>query len=127
MTRSVSIARRLVEHVAQMLDTSPDVDGFRNRTEEECVAAAQQVHDPDCVDLRDDDGYDLTAELAGFTPVHGDDVLPVPPLQALTDGAGAEVDILIGTNSDEVRLFTRLDGVTTSLADGDETTALLSR
>lgn len=38
-------------------------------------------------------------------PVLGDDVLPQHPLQAMADGAGADIPVLLGTTVDEWRLF----------------------
>ncbi|KFA94762.1 carboxylesterase family protein [Archangium violaceum] len=43
--------------------------------------------------------------MSRFLPVHGDDVLPEPPLEALAKGAGAEVELLIGTNAQEMNLY----------------------
>ena len=41
----------------------------------------------------------------------GDDVLPVAPLDALKAGAGADVDLLIGTNAEEMNLYLVPTGV----------------
>ncbi len=37
--------------------------------------------------------------------MHGDDVLPQKPIDALKAGAGAEVDLLIGSNAEEMNLY----------------------
>jgi para-nitrobenzyl esterase len=44
----------------------------------------------------------------GFLPVHGTETLPRRALDAVRDGAGAGVDLLVGTNADEMRLFTHV-------------------
>jgi len=49
--------------------------------------------------------------ISRFVPVHGDDVLPQRPLDALANGAGAEVDLLIGTNAEEMNLYLVPTGV----------------
>ncbi|CCH31283.1 carboxylesterase/lipase family protein [Actinosynnema sp. NPDC047251] len=41
-----------------------------------------------------------------FEPVVDGDLLPVPPIEAIAAGAGAGVDVLVGTNRDEFRFFT---------------------
>ncbi|MGK5729293.1 carboxylesterase/lipase family protein [Streptomyces sp. URMC 124] len=46
-----------------------------------------------------------------FSPVVGDDDLPVTPWQALTDGAGRDVALLVGHTRDEQRLFTAIEGL----------------
>jgi para-nitrobenzyl esterase len=46
-----------------------------------------------------------------FAPVVDGDVLPVTPWQAVADGAGRDVDLLVGHTRDEQRLFTVLGGL----------------
>ena len=46
-----------------------------------------------------------------FSPVVDGDVLPATPWQALADGAGRDVDLLVGHTRDEHRLFSALDGL----------------
>ncbi len=48
---------------------------------------------------------EITLNLMAFEPVIDGDVLPVLPVRAVQAGAGAEVDLLVGTNSDEHTLF----------------------
>jgi para-nitrobenzyl esterase len=48
---------------------------------------------------------EITANLMVFEPVIDGDILPALPLDALREGAGQDVDILIGTNTDEQRFF----------------------
>src|SRR5205807_129264 len=46
-----------------------------------------------------------------FSPVVDGEVLPCTPWQALKAGAGREVDLLVGHNRDEFRLFLVLGGM----------------
>jgi len=46
-----------------------------------------------------------------FSPVIDGEVLSVTPWQALADGAGRRVDLLVGHTRDEQRLFTALEGL----------------
>jgi para-nitrobenzyl esterase len=48
---------------------------------------------------------EITANLMVFEPVVDGDVLPALPLEGLRGGAGHDVDVLIGTNTDEQRFF----------------------
>ena len=50
----------------------------------------------------------LSASLA-FTPVVDGMVLPEPPIDAIGGGSAAGVSVLIGTNAEEMRLFSMLD------------------
>jgi para-nitrobenzyl esterase len=66
----------------------------------------------------------LTARISGFTgrwgraahrgipfaPVVDGDVLPVAPWRALADGAGRDVDLVVGHTRDEHRLFLAIEG-----------------
>ncbi|MBD3649368.1 MAG: carboxylesterase family protein, partial [Pseudomonadales bacterium] len=47
----------------------------------------------------------LGVPVSPFYPVVGNEVLPRSPLEAIRDGLGADVDVLIGTNKDEATLF----------------------
>ncbi len=46
-----------------------------------------------------------------FSPVVDGEVLPVTPWQALADGAGCDIELLVGHTRDEQRLFTAIDGL----------------
>jgi para-nitrobenzyl esterase len=46
-----------------------------------------------------------------FAPVVDGDVLPVIPWRAVADGAGRDIDLLVGHTRDEQRLFTALGGM----------------
>jgi para-nitrobenzyl esterase len=48
---------------------------------------------------------EITADLMIFEPVIDGDILPALPLDGLRAGAGRDVDVLIGTNTDEQRFF----------------------
>ncbi len=48
---------------------------------------------------------ELVLNLMAFEPVVDGDVLPVLPVRAVQGGAGAGVDLLVGTNTDEFALF----------------------
>ena len=58
-----------------------------------------------------------------FVPVIDGDLLPVHPLAAISSGAGAAVPLLIGTNSEEFRLFLVPPG-TIGLVSDDVLTAM---
>ncbi|MEU8528140.1 carboxylesterase family protein [Streptomyces sp. NPDC048629] len=49
---------------------------------------------------------------AGFHPVVDGDLLPRDPMAALADGAGADVDVLMGTTTEEYRLWFVPSGLT---------------
>jgi len=59
-----------------------------------------------------------------FSPVVEAGSLPVTPWQALADGAGRDVDLLVGHTRDEQRLFTALDGLLGEVTEEQAETAL---
>jgi para-nitrobenzyl esterase len=59
-----------------------------------------------------------------FSPVVDADTLPVTPWQALTAGAGRDIELLVGHTRDEQRLFTALDGLLGQVTEEQAETAL---
>ncbi|MCF3102085.1 carboxylesterase/lipase family protein [Streptomyces roseoverticillatus] len=59
-----------------------------------------------------------------FSPVVEGDTLPVTPWQALADGAGRDVALLVGHTRDEQRLFTAIDGLLGRVTQEQAATAL---
>ena len=106
MVRSTTVAYRLIDRIAGKLGIKSDLQGFRSASVEDCAKAAQQVALPSSrIDLRDHEGREPVFGTSRFTPVIGNDVLPLKPLEAVQMGAGAEVDLLIGTNAEEMNLL----------------------
>ncbi|WP_242128609.1 carboxylesterase family protein [Sphingobium sp. Sx8-8] len=106
MTRDIGVAQRLVKKLAQLLRITPDEAGFRSIEPGAMLDAVETVNLPTTpLDLRDADGREPVFGISRFIPVHGDDVLPDKPLDALKQGAGAEVDLLIGSNAEEMNLY----------------------
>ncbi|WP_338503564.1 carboxylesterase family protein [Sphingomonas kaistensis] len=112
MTRDIGVAQRLVRRLAKMLRIRPDPDGFRSVSTKRALDAQQKISQPTTlIDLRDGDGREPVFGISRFVPVHGDDVLPQQPLAALKKGAGKDVDLLIGTNAEEMNLYLVPTGV----------------
>ncbi|MGW8204972.1 carboxylesterase/lipase family protein (plasmid) [Sphingomonas bisphenolicum] len=106
MTRDIGVAQRLVKALAKRVKIAPDAAGFRSVAPGDMLDAMEKVSLPTArLDLRDADGREPVFGISRFVPVHGDDVLPQKPLDALKAGAGAQVDLLIGTNAEEMNLY----------------------
>lgn len=106
MVREIAIAERLTRKLAKLLKVPATVDGFRSVDAERGWAAMEKVAKPfPGIDLRDAEGHEPVFGISRFIPVFGDDVLPERPLDALKNGAGRNVDLLIGTNSEEMNLY----------------------
>ncbi|MGE0740385.1 MAG: carboxylesterase/lipase family protein [Hyphomonadaceae bacterium] len=112
MVRPIDVAQRLVKKLAAMLRITPDVAGFRSRAVADCLKAQAKISQPTArINLRNADGREPAFGLSRFLPVYGDDVLPQHPIVALQSGVGAEVDVLIGTNTEEMNLYFVPSGV----------------
>ena len=106
MVRSIGIARKLVGRLARILKVPATEEGFRRTTAAKCLDAMEAMQPPKGkIDLRDSDGLEPSYGLTRFLPVYGDDVVPVKPIAGLAAGAGAEIDVLIGTNAEEMNLY----------------------
>lgn len=58
------------------------------------------------------------------SPVVDGDILPATPWQALADGAGRDVDLLVGHTRDEHRLFTAITGMLGEVGEDQAAAAL---
>ncbi|WP_405923610.1 carboxylesterase/lipase family protein [Streptomyces sp. NBC_00035] len=59
-----------------------------------------------------------------FAPVVDGDILPVTPWQALADGAGRDIELLVGHTREEQRLFTAIEGMLGEVTEEQAATAL---
>jgi len=106
MVRDIGVAQRLVRKLAKLLKVEPTPDGFRDVSHERGWKAMEKVSKPfPGIDLRDGDGHEPVFGISRFIPVFGDDVLPLKPIDALKKGAGSDIDLLIGTNAEEMNLY----------------------
>ena len=62
-------------------------------------------------------GEEIVLSLMPWQPVVDGDVLPARPIDRIAAGAGAAVDVLVGTNTDENRLFLLIDGMIDQVTD----------
>jgi para-nitrobenzyl esterase len=112
MVRPVAVARNLVHKLAKELGITPDLEGFRGASVKDCLMALKKASQPKYrVKLKGPDGREPAYGLSRFLPVYGDDVLPQHPLEALRNGVGSEIDLLIGTNREEMNLYFVPSGV----------------
>ena len=105
MVREIGVAQRLVRKLAKVLRIVPDASGFLPVSNKDAMDAIDKVAKPWAVDLRDGDGREPVSGISRFIPVYGDDVLPEKPIDALRKGAGSDVEIVIGSNADEMNLY----------------------
>jgi para-nitrobenzyl esterase len=102
---SAATARRIGGYLADALGVAPTaaavgavpLDRLLD-AQADLVAGPQRAPDPER-------WGEVARNVMVFEPVVDGDVLPALPIDAIRAGAGAGVDVLVGTNTDEQRLF----------------------
>jgi para-nitrobenzyl esterase len=56
-------------------------------------------------------GAEVVTSLLPWQPVVDGNVIPARPIERIAAGAGAQVDVMVGTNTDDWRLFTIFNGL----------------
>ncbi|MFE9682037.1 carboxylesterase/lipase family protein [Streptomyces sp. NPDC006285] len=98
-------ARGLGHHLAGLLGTAPTREALAAVPLDRLVQAAEELRSAVAATPDPVLWGEAAMNLMPFEPVVDGDLLPLPPIEAIAAGAGSDVDILIGTNSDEFRLF----------------------
>jgi len=62
-------------------------------------------------------GEEVVTSTLLWQPVVDGEVVPGPPLERITAGAGAQVDVVVGTNTDDWRLFLVVTGLIGQITD----------
>ena len=117
-TMSIEQASRVATRLGEILGISPTRESFASLSSEELVAAQSQLL-PGSLDLITTQDADPTGGLTLFLPVRDGDLISTQPVSAVRQGASATVDLLIGTNSQEMNLYYVPTGIL-SLIDSDE-------
>ncbi|OBK36130.1 carboxylesterase [Mycobacterium sp. 1245111.1] len=100
MTRSTDVAAEFAARFASILGAPKHdaIDALMKASPAELVAAQNRLINDGVRDM-------LGAFPIG--PVFGDDTLPLDPVDAMQQGKAHRVPLIVGTNADEGRLFTR--------------------
>jgi carboxylesterase type B len=120
---SVATAERVRDILATKLGMGPTYEAFTAVPIDRLIAAQAELK-ADLVSYPDPErwGSEVVTALLPWQPVVDGDTIPAPPLERIAAGAGAGADLLIGTNTDEHRLFLAstgaLDQVTDSVLAG---------
>jgi para-nitrobenzyl esterase len=103
-TISAATARRIGRHLAKKLGVAATREAISAVPVDRLLKAQAELN----VDLAahpDPDywGSEVVSAMLLWQPVVDGDIIPAPPLDRIAAGAGAEIEILIGTNTDEHR------------------------
>lgn len=113
---SSALAADVMGTIAARIDRRAPVEDLRDVDPDDLIAAA------DGLVMREHDRWGLVALTpTPFSPVVDGEVLPTTPWAALRAGAARDVEVIVGHNRDEYRLFLGLGGllgaVTPEMAD----------
>ena len=94
---SKAAAQKVTDRFLELLNAAT-IDELASKTAEEILDVQSKIE----LEANKIEGL---GTVAPFYPSIGNSVLPVSPLDAIKDGAAAEVEVLLGTNKDESTLF----------------------
>ncbi|MCL1674537.1 carboxylesterase/lipase family protein [Elizabethkingia meningoseptica] len=108
---SASSAKLIAARLAEILDVAPTREAVGEVSAEKIFAAQDQLG----AEIMANPSIELWGEAAfnlmPFEPVIDGHLLTATPIECISNGAAKDVDILIGTNSQEFRLFLLPDGI----------------
>ena len=106
---TTATARAVTRELADRLGVVPTVDGVGAVSAGRLIVEQRRLSDD--IATEPDRWGEIGLDKLPFAPVVDGDVLAMRPIDAIADGAGAEVDLLVGTNRDELRLYLVPNGV----------------
>ena len=115
---SVATAERVRTILAGKLGVEPTREAFASVPIDRLMMAQAELK-ADLVTQPNPErwGVEVVTALLPWQPVVDGDTIPTPPLERIADGAGAGIDLLIGTNTDEHRLFLASTGALGQITD----------
>jgi para-nitrobenzyl esterase len=103
---SATTARRIGQYLAEKLGVEATREAIAAVAVDRLLQAQAELK-ADLVARPDPErwGREVVATMLPWQPVVDGDVVPAPPLDRIAAGASARVDVMIGTNTDEHRVF----------------------
>jgi para-nitrobenzyl esterase len=110
-------ARLVTTELARRLGVAPTRDGFAAVPADRLVTAQKQLSEDIAVQPDPGRWREIAANMMAFEPVVDGQILPARPIDCIAAGSGRGVDLLVGTNQDEHRLFLIPTGVADATND----------
>ena len=114
---SSETAKKVTAAMAETLGVAPTVEGFGSVAPEAMVAAQSAVGAAIAATPDPAVWGEITSNLMPFEPAIDGTVVPARPIDRLADGVAADVDVLIGSNTDEYTLFFVPNGIVDFIDD----------
>jgi para-nitrobenzyl esterase len=113
----VSTAARVTAALAERLGTHPTAEGFAAVPVAELVAAQAELSASIAAAPNPAVWGEIASHMMAFEPVIDGETVPARPIDRLADGVATDIDVLIGTNTDEHALFLVPSGVVDIIND----------
>lgn len=109
---SAATAQRVARYLAEKLGVPATREAIAAVSVDRLLAAQSELRD-DLAAHPDPErwGREVVLSMLPWQPAVDGDIIPAPPLVRIIAGAGAGVDLLVGTNTDEHRMFLVPGGV----------------
>jgi carboxylesterase 2/para-nitrobenzyl esterase len=103
---SAATARRVGQHLAERLGVDATRQEIAAVPVDRLLAAQAELRE-DLAAHPDPErwGREVVLSMLPWQPVIDGEVIPAPPLDRIAAGAGAGIDLMVGTNTDEHRMF----------------------
>lgn len=113
-------ARRIAGFLAQKLGVPPTRDAMAAVPTQRLLAAQAELK-ADLIARPDPQhwGQDAVASLMLWQPTIDGDVIPGRPIDRIAAGSGAAVDLIVGTNAEDWKLFLAITGVLAKVTEED--------
>src|SRR5207245_2405265 len=102
---SPATGKRIGQYLAEKLGVEPTRQAIAAVPIERLLQAQVELSGDAFANPDPERWGEVAGNLMPFEPVIDGDILPTRPIDSIVAGAGAGVDVLIGTNTDEQRLF----------------------
>jgi carboxylesterase 2/para-nitrobenzyl esterase len=115
---SAATAERIGRRFAEILGVEPTREAIAATSPERVLQAQAKLRD-DLV-TRPDPAFwgEVTLSRLPWAPTVDGQTIPGPPIDRIREGAAADIDLLVGSNKEETRLFLLSDGSIDRITDG---------
>jgi para-nitrobenzyl esterase len=108
---SAATAQRIGQYIAQRLGVCATSEAIAALPVERLLAAQADLRTELAANPDPARWGEVAATMLPWQPVVDGDVIPSPPLDRIADGAGAGINLMIGSNTEEWRLFLVPDAI----------------
>jgi para-nitrobenzyl esterase len=115
---SAATAEKMAHHFAKKLGVATTRDEIASVPTDRFLAAQTQLKE-DIIARPDPErwGAEVVATIMPFHPAVDGAIIPAPPIDRIAAGAGADVDVIAGSNKQDWKLFVIANGLTGKLTD----------